>query len=80
MSSIGGEIQSSGSSGVIEHLWKRAAQHQSAAHPPECAFSDCSLKLCLVSSTMQNKQGQGVLPTSAPMLLQLYPLVKSNLK
>lgn len=70
-----------GFSGVaVEHLWKGAAQHQSAVQPPKCTLNDCSLKLASFPLLHKINKARVVLLASAAALLQLYPLVKGNLR
>lgn len=70
-----------GFSGVaVEHLWKGAAQHQSAVHPPERTCNDYSLKLASFPPLRKINKARVVLPASAATLLQLYLSVKGKLR
>lgn len=68
-----------GFSGVaVEHLWRGAAQHQPAVHPPECTLNNCSLKLASFPPLRKINKARVVLPASAAPLPQLYPSAKGN--
>lgn len=74
------ELRTSFSGVAVEHLWKGAAQHQSAVRLPECTLKDCSLKLASFPPLRKINKARVVLPASAAMLLQLYLSVKGNLR